>query len=150
MFYLPYPPYHNQKEAEFAEKDIEITFTKFVKAKEAKYKYLLSSQRDLSDAEFSFYHQTLVKERYIAISVDSNYFKYLLDIEFDENQILSLLNACLVPESHTVKLINAELKKIVDLEITQCPNAEYLNNWVRKILYYINKSMEKIHYESIK
>ncbi|MDP1817318.1 MAG: hypothetical protein Q8K92_22870 [Leadbetterella sp.] len=150
LFYLPFPRLNNQKEADFAEKEIEITFTKFVKAKEARYKYLLSSQRDFSDAEFSFYHQTFLKERYIAISVDSNYFKYLTEIEFDEKYILSLLKACLLPESHTVKLLNAELKKMVDFEITQFPDAEYLNNWVRKILYYLNKSMEKIHYESIK
>jgi hypothetical protein len=41
LFRLLLPPYYNQKEADFAEKDLEIIFTKFVKAKKSTQKKMI-------------------------------------------------------------------------------------------------------------
>lgn len=147
MFYLPYPGYHNQQETAFTEKDIEISFTKFVKAKDTRLKKSLNLKRSANNAEFSFYYQTFVKERHIALNVDSNYFEFLTTKQLDEKAILSFIEASLHHDSHTAKLIQIEIKKMVDYEISQRPNNEYLNNWVKKIMFFINKSIEKMHHE---
>jgi hypothetical protein len=147
LFYLPYPGHLNQKENTFTDEDIEISFTKFVKAKDTRLKNLSSSKPVGNDAAFSFYFHTHVNERHIAVSIDSNYFKYLTTKELDEKRILYFVEACLHPDSHTAKLIQLEIKKMVEYETLQHPNKEYLNNWVKKILFYINKSIEKIHHE---
>jgi hypothetical protein len=142
IFYLPIPSKPNQQVNEFVEKDLEINFTKLVKVKDTRCKFLISTQRVATEAEFSFYYQNLETERQIALSVDSNYFKSLISPKRNEMEILAFVDACLHPDSHTVKLINIELKKLIDYEISQCPNAEYLNNWVEKIIFYIGKSMQ--------
>ena len=147
MFYLPYPGHLNQKENAYTDKDIEISFTKFVKAKDTRLKNLSSSKQVGNDASFSFYYQTHVNERHISESIDSKYFKYLTTKELDEKRILSFVETCLHPDTHTAKLIQLEIKKMVDHERLQCPNKEYIDNWVKKILFYINKSIEKIHHE---
>lgn len=147
MFYLPYPGHLNQKENAFSEKEIEISFTKFVKAKDTRLKYLINAQQAATNTEFSFYHQNLVTERQITLSVNCNYFKNNITKELDEKKILSFVESGLSPDSHTAKLIQNEIKKMVQYEILRCPNSEYLNNWIKKILFYINKSIEKMHHE---
>jgi hypothetical protein len=128
MFYLPYPGHLNQKENAYTDKDIEISFTKFVKAKDTRLKNLASSKQVGNDASFSFYYQTHVNERHIAVSIDSKYFKYLTTKELDEKRILSFVETCLHPDTHTAKLIQLEIKKMVDHERLQCPNKEYIDN----------------------
>ena len=142
LFYLPFPKIYHHKNIRFSDREIGIRFSRFVKARDHRHKYLLESQRLARDFVFTFPHKTLVKERYIEINVDWKYFKSSANITMDEVHFMAIAKQLLKPNSKVINLISSEIERITDYEAMKPADEEYLNNWIERILYYLSKSLE--------
>jgi hypothetical protein len=148
LFYLPYPGFTKSPHNTLIENGIEFYYSKYIKVKDSQHKFSFDSILHFSEPTFCFYYSSDTKQRFLEITVDTNYYRSLKILNIEEKQILALIKECLLPESKAVKHISLALGKLVEYELDHIANMDYVNRWVQKVFYYLNKTMEELHYKS--